>query len=243
VCYRIEQGVAAMGKRLRHVPFDIETSGFTLDAQVTVIGISLPLGYRVLLNTAGRSVPVTPLETRLTDRFSEKIQLTVHDGEAVILDAFAEFLGNTVADREYLLVAYNGERFNGGFDLPFLRTRYATHQQDWPFDGISYADLLPLIQDRFNTTTADDTQNDLVGAYESLIGGPYTTEDPFTDSSEAVVAFESGEFEALLAHNIADVLRTKALASLAKQYCGKSEFSLKSLTPVCRDPALTSSRD
>ena len=232
-----------MGKRLRHIPFDIETSGFTLDAQVTVIGVSLPLGCRMFLNTAGRSVSVTSLETRLADQFEEEIQLTIHDSEADLLDAFGEFLGDTVANREYLLVAYNGERFNGGFDLPFLRTRYATHQQDWPFDGIPYADLLPLIQDRFNTTTADDAQNDLVGAYESLIGGPYTAEDPFADSGEAVTAFETGEFEALLAHNIADVLRTKALASLAKPYCGKSDFSLKSLTPVCRDPALTSSRE
>lgn len=239
----MEQGVVLMGKRLRHVPFDIETSGFARDAQVTVIGISLPLGCRVFVNTGGQPVPVTSLETRLVKRFDSEIQLTSHADEASLLDAFAEFLGNAVADREYLLVAYNGERFNGGFDLPFLRTRYATHQQDWPFDGIPYADLLPLIQDRFNTTTADDAQNDLVGAYESLIGGPYTAEDPFDDSSEAVTAFEAEEYEALLAHNIADVLRTRALASLAKQYCGKSDFKLKSLTPVCRDPALTSSRE
>jgi uncharacterized protein YprB with RNaseH-like and TPR domain len=232
-------GVVVMGTRLRHIPFDIETSGFALDAQVTVIGVALPLGCRVLLNTAGRSASASSLETRLTGRFDEEIQLTIHEDEANLLDAFASFLEETVAAREYLLVAYNGERFNGGFDLPFLRTRYAKHQQDWPFDGIPYADLVPLIRNRFNTTTGDDAQNDLVDAYESLIGGPYTDEDPFADSSKAVPAFESAEFEALLAHNIADVLRTKALASLAKKYCGKSDFSLKSLTPVCRDPALS----
>jgi hypothetical protein len=228
-----------MGTRLTHVAFDIETSGFETDARVTVVGFSLPLGSRVFLNTAGRSVDDERLAGRLTEDFGREIQVRVQPDEAALLDAVGAFLQETVAEREYLLVAYNGERFRGGFDLPFLRTRYALRDREWPFDGIPYADVLPLIQDRFNTTAEGEEHNDLVAAYETLIGGDLTRLDPFEESSEAVDAFERGDFEALLAHNVADVLRTDALSSLAEQFCGKAEFRLKSLTPSARDPDLS----
>lgn len=230
-----------MGTRLTHVSFDIETSGFETNACVTVIGFALPLGCRVLLNTANRSVAGRDLETRLSDTFETEIKLSVHPTETVLLETVATFLEETISPRDYLLVAYNGERFNGGFDLPFLRTRYALQNLEWPFDGIPYADILPLIESRFNTTTEGEEQNNLVKAYETLIDGELSALDPFTDSSEAVDAFETGDFEPLLAHNIADIRRTRALASLAERYCGKSEFKLKSLTPSARDPDLSSS--
>lgn len=230
-----------MGTRLTHVAFDIETSGFETNACVTVIGFSLPLGCRVALNTANRSVAATDLETRLSDTFETEIKLSAHSSEAALLETVATFLKETIAPRDYLLVAYNGERFNGGFDLPFLRTRYALQNLEWPFDGIPYADILPLIQSRFNTTTEGEEQNDLVKAYETLVGGDLSALDPFVESGEAVDAFESGDFEPLLEHNIADIRRTQALASLAERYCGKSEFKLKSLTPSARDPDLSPS--
>lgn len=231
-----------MGTRLTHVPFDIETSGFETAARVTVVGIELPLGARVFLNTAGRTVDQADLETALGEQFDAEVRLSTHESEYALLTAVSEFVEETVAPREYLLVAYNGERFNGGFDLPFLRTRYAQQDLAWPFDGLPYADILPLIQNRFNTTVGNEERNDLVSAYETLIGGDLGDEDPFEESSEAVTAFEAGEFEPLVAHNLADILRTKALAALAERYCGKSEFKLKSLTPSVRDPSLTSSR-
>ncbi|WP_311170865.1 hypothetical protein [Halobellus ordinarius] len=231
-----------MGTRLTHVPFDIETSGFETTACVTVVGFAVPLGSRVFLNTGGRSVDQANLETSLTERIETNVQLSVHESEYALLTAVAEFVAETIAPRDYLLVAYNGERFNGGFDLPFLRTRYSLQDLAWPFDRLPYADILPLIQNRFNTVSEDGTErNDLVTAYEVLIGGELGDVDPFTDSSEAVTAFEAGTFEPLVAHNLADILRTKALAKLAEEYCGKSEFKLKSLTPSARDPSLTSS--
>ncbi|WP_311172328.1 hypothetical protein [Halobellus ordinarius] len=229
-----------MGTRLTHVSFDIETAGFETTDRVTVIGFTVPLGCRVFLNTTGRPVNDTELESTLGDRFETNLQLSTHDDESALLSAVAGFVAETVAPREFLLVAYNGERFNGGFDLPFLRTRYAQQDLAWPFDGLPYADILPLIQDRFNTTVAGDEQNDLVSAYDTLIGGDLGADDPFDESSEAVTAFESGAFESLVAHNLADILRTNALASLAEQYCGTSEFNLKSLTPSVRDPNLSS---
>lgn len=228
-----------MGTRLTHIPFDIETTGFAATASVSVVGFALPLGCQVFVNTADTAVQAERLERRVGARFETEIKLSTHHSEQALLEGIAEFLDNRIADREYLLVAYNGERFRGGFDLPFLRTRYLQNGLQWPFDSIPYADLLPIIKDRFNTTADGDEQNDLVGAYDVLVGGPLTNCDPFVESSEAVAAFEAGEFEALVAHNVADILRTGELASVAEQYCGTSDFDLKSLTPSCRDPNLS----
>ncbi len=229
-----------MSTRLTHVPLDIETAGFDTTAEVTVVGFTLPLGNRIFLNTGGREVDPTNIEAQLTATFETEIQLSAHQTERSLLEGVAEFAAEKLAPRDYLLIAYNGERFNGGFDLPFLRTRYTLQDHKWPFDGLPYADLLPVIQNRFNTSIDGEEQNGLVSAYDTLVGGNLTKCDPFDESEEAVIAFETGAFEQLLAHNLADILRTKALASLAEQYCGKSEFNLKSLTPSARDPDLTS---
>lgn len=231
-----------MGTRLTHVAFDIETSGFAATDIVTVAGLSLPLGSRLFLNTAGATVQTQDLSQNLAETFDRQVQLSSHVDERELLQALDEFIGDSVTDSEYLLIAYNGERFTGGFDLPFLRTRYACQELQWPFDGLPYADLLPLIEKRFNTVTGGDEQNDLVGAYDTLIDGDLSTHDPFNDSSAAASAFDAGEFKPLLTHNLADILRTQKLAGLAQQYCGTSEFSVKSLTPSIRDPSLEPTR-
>lgn len=229
-----------MGTRLTHVPFDIETTGFDTTARVTVVGFALPLGCRVFLNTGGKPAAVSTLDTELAERFNTEIQLTAHEDESALLTAMTAFVEESIAPREFLLVAYNGDRFNGGFDLPFLRSRFALQDQQWPFDRIPYADIYPLIKDRFNTSADGEEGNDLVTAYDLLTDGDLSAVDPFDESSAAVRAFRTGDFESLLTHNVADILRTKALASLAERFCGKSEFRLKSLTPSARDPDLSS---
>lgn len=87
-----------------------------------------------------------------------------------------------------------------------------------------YADMLDVV-DRFDT---NDTR-ELVGVYDQLIGGE--TCDPFKDSEAAVEAFENGEWEALLRHNLADIHRTRELAVLAGDYVPKSDFRMKNLAP------------
>jgi hypothetical protein len=81
------------------------------------------------------------------------------------------------------------------------------------------------IVDRFNT----DDVRDLVGVYNQLIGGE--TCDPFDESSEAVDAFENGDWEALLCHNLADIRRTRSIACLAGEYVPQSVFRMKNLDP------------
>lgn len=227
-----------MGIRLTQVPVDIETTGFDADAHVTVVGFALPLGGRVFLQTADRSVTAPEMEAALEAAFETTVTLSTHADERALLEAVSTFVADSIAPRDYLLVAYNGERARDGFDLPFLRTRFATREKRWPFDGVAYTDLLPVIARRFNTTIEGAEDATLERVYEVLVGGPLSDHDPFEDGAAAPAAFEDGAFEALLRHNVADVLRTQALGALAERYCGRSEFRLKSLTPVVRDPAL-----
>lgn len=229
-----------MGTRLTPVALDIETTGFELTEQVTVCGFSLPMGCRVFCYTGGQSAEQNILEESLEASFDVTINVTTHETESALLQAVTAFSEESLRPREYMLVAYNGEVHRGGFDLPFLRTRYVQSGVDWPFDDLPYADLMPIFQNRFNTQSDGTDRNDLEGVYETLIGGGLTEKDPFETSESAVTAFEDGRFESLLAHNISDILRTDKLAKLAQQFCAKSEFQLKSLTPTSRDPSLGS---
>ncbi|GAB7009048.1 hypothetical protein [Halorubrum trueperi] len=215
---------------LRQVPFDIETTGFDAGDVVTVVGFAVPLGVRVFVNTGGRAAPSI-------DEVGGDVvvKVSTHSSEHGLLAAVAEFVQGRFRDADVLLVAYNGERWRGGFDLPFLRTRFARLDLPWPFTDVPYADVLPLVTKRFNTTVDGDAHNDLDTAYDVLCGGEYGELDPFAESAEAVTAFEEARFAALAAHNVADVLRTRDLGRLAERYCAKSEFDVKSLTPTQTD--------
>lgn len=228
-----------MGTRLTPIAFDIETTGFRADAVVTTVGFALPLGCRVFLNSGDQPVETAELESQLAATFDTAIELSTHPSERGLLEAVTDYAEASLTPKDYLLVAYNGERYRSGFDLPFLRTRYALLGVAWPFVDLPYADVMPIFQNRFNTTTDDESGDDLEHTYETLVDGEVTDLDPFDDSGEAVAAFEDGEFETLLQHNVADVLRTAALAEVAEQYCGKSDFRLKSLTPTVQDSSLS----
>ncbi|WP_277543670.1 ribonuclease H-like domain-containing protein [Haloarcula laminariae] len=211
---------------LKTVAFDIETTGFATTDQLTVIGFDAAISSRVFLNTGEQTSP-SQLEQRLNEELETPITLSVHDSEAALLEAMTAFVDATIADQECKLVAYNGDTWNGGFDLPFLRTRLTAHDLGWPFAELPYVEVLDVFESRFNTT--EDT---LDGVYEELIGTGLSDVDPFTDSAAAVTAWENGNFEQLVLHNIADIRRTRALMELAERYCSKSDFSMKSLDPV-----------
>lgn len=218
---------------LELVAFDIETTGFDSDDVVTVLGVALPLGCRVFCNTGGRHAD--GVEVRVRDRASQHVRVSLHDSESATVEAFAAFASERLWGEDVLLVAYNGEQWRSGFDLPFLRTRLAALDAEWLFRDLPYADLLPVITNRFNTTVDGEAQQDLAGAYDVLIDGDVSEIDPFDESREAVDAYEDGRFADLVLHNVADVLRTQALGRLAERYCSKSDFRLKSLTPTTHD--------
>ncbi|WP_348609730.1 hypothetical protein [Halobaculum rarum] len=215
---------------LEQVAFDIETTGFDVDDEVTVVGFAVPMGVRVFVQTDGRAA--TGVEGAVEEATETLVNVSTHPSEHELLTAVVGFVEERLSGEDVLLVAYNGERWNGGFDLPFLRTRYAQLDVAWPFVEVPYADVLPLVTDRFNTTVDDDEHNGLVTAYDVLCDGAYSNVDPFTDSAEAVTAFDDGRFAELVLHNVADVLRTRALGQVTERYCSKSEFKVKSLTPT-----------
>jgi hypothetical protein len=215
---------------LEQVAFDIETTGFNAVDVVTTVGFAVPMGVRVFLQTDGHDTP--GIESRVDSAVPETlVNMSMHPGERALLVAVSEYVAERVRD-DMLLVAYNGETWSGGFDVPFLRTRYAERDLAWPFVDVPYADVMPLVTDRFNTTVDGTEQGGLVTAYDVLCGGSYGELDPFDDSAEAVAAFEDGRFAELVLHNVADVLRTRALGRVAERYCSKSEFKVKSLTPT-----------
>jgi len=211
---------------LTTIAFDIETTGFETDDELTVIGFDSSVSSRVLLNIDGTAPPAA-LAARLNDTLETPVQLSVLDSEQALLHELATFVTSTLTQRDAKLVAYNGERWNGGFDLPFLRTRLCTHGLEWPFGTLPYVDVMDVFETRFNTS--EDT---LSGVYEELIGAGLNELDPFTNSSEAVTAWKEGTYEPLIIHNVADIRRTRALMELAERYCSKSDFSMKSLEPV-----------
>ena len=200
-----------MSDVLEQVAFDIETTGFDVDDVVTVVGFALPLGARVFCQTAGRASDA--VEEDVQDRVEQHVIVSVHDSEAALLEAVAEFVAMRLRDDDVLLVAFNGETWNGGFDVP-------------------YADVFPLMQKLFNTRVDGESNSDLVTAYDVLCDGDLGALDPFDDSAEAVTAFEDGCFTEIILHNVADVLRTAALGRLAERYCSRSDFNVKSLTPT-----------
>jgi len=210
---------------LTTIAFDIETTGFQAGDELTVVGFDSAVSSRVFLHTG--TTPEAGLADRLSDALQTPVQLSLHDNEQELLNELATFVTSTLTQRDAKLVAYNGERWNGGFDLPFLRTRLCTYGLEWPFGTLPYVDVMDVFETRFNTS--EDT---LSGVYEELIGAGLNDLDPFTDSSEAVTAWEEGAYEPLIIHNVADIRRTRALMELAERYCSKSDFSMKSLEPI-----------
>lgn len=221
-----------MGGVLEPVAFDIETTGFDVRDEVTAAGFALPMGVRVFVQT---DQPGESVAAAVPDRVDAHVNVSVHESEAELLDALAGFVIEQVCGQDRLLVAFNGETLRGGFDVPFLRSRYARYGQPWPFVDVPYADVYPLVKKLFNTTVGGEACNDLVSAYDALCDGDVSTSDPFAESAEAVEAFEDGRMADVAVHNAVDVLRTQALARLAQRYCSKADFDVKSLTPVMQD--------
>lgn len=208
---------------LAPVAFDIETSGFERESVITVGGFAGELENWLVLNTGGRDAERDQLVQKLSARTDRSVSLRIVSDEAALLKALTRYADNQLVNGTYL-TAYNGETWNGGFDLPFLRSACHRNGVAWPFDDLAYADTMEAIQ-RFDT---GDT-GDLVGVYERLIGED--TCDPFEDSGQAVDAWEQGDWLPLLKHNLADIERTRELAVLAGEYVPKSDFSMKNLAP------------
>ena len=209
---------------LQPIAFDIETSGLDDSAVLTVVGLAHSLGEVLILNTAGRSANSEQLENALRTESVGDIDVLLADDEEALLGILHRIAHNRLDDDKHYLTAYNGETWNGGFDLPFVRTACISHDLDWPFPDMAYADVFGFI-DRFNT----NDEKGLVEVYNELIGKESC--DPFEDSRTAIDAFDAGDWEPLLLHNLADIQRTRELAIIASEYVPQSDFNMKNLSP------------
>jgi len=211
---------------------DIETTGVEPDDRITVLGIDLPMGSCLFLNTGGKEYADATTE-RINDSVDRVVHVTAENSEQATLEAFHAFArerfsqdSHGTESDEFKFAAYNGETWNGGFDLPFIRTRCQEHDMSWPLCG-PYIDVYEVISKRFNVS-----KKDLETTYGQLVGGGLNATDPFDDSGEAVESWEAGDFEPLLRHNLADIRRTRELVTVAERYCSTSHFSMRSLDPI-----------
>ena len=58
------------------VAFDIETTGFDVDNQLTVVGFDTDVGSRIFLNTDGRAPP-SNLEVRVNEGLLSSVPISV----------------------------------------------------------------------------------------------------------------------------------------------------------------------
>lgn len=203
-----------------NVALDIETGGFAADQRVTVVGLLPPDRHaHLIVNTGDREPRCTGIVDRVEVASGHPASLTVTDGERGLLEALAAAVFERVDRTANRLVAFNGDTWQGGFDLPFLRTRCGRLDVEWPLDGYTFTDLYPLVKKGFNTASDDESRggNDLVTAHRRLCA-PAVEFDPLADSAAAVDCYRSGNFESLVLHNLSDLHRTLDLAQLACRY-------------------------
>lgn len=203
---------------------DIETTGFDYDAKISVIGVAAPIGNWIVVNTEGRTVNEPDLLKAVTKRSSQTVHLDFVDTEAGLLHSIGEWVTDHIDGSKHYLTAFNGETWNGGFDLPMLRRKCIQHDVDWPFLNIPYADTMTML-DPIDTCG----RSDLEGTYDILVGTDNC--DPFDSSEEAIEAFDKGQWVDLCLHNLADIRRTLTLARIAERYVAKNDFRMKNLTP------------
>jgi uncharacterized protein YprB with RNaseH-like and TPR domain len=215
---------------MKTAAFDIETTGTAPDDRITVLGVDIPMGSRLFLNTGGREYD-NSVGKSLHANFPRVVSVTPCSSEGALLAAVRKFALERFGrsnrdDDEFKFAAYNGETWRGGFDLPFIRTRCRQHDIEWPLQG-PYIDAMSVVGNHFNVSGKS-----LATTYGELVDEGLNDRDPFADSGAAVKHWRDGEFEPLLQHNLVDIRRTRRLVAVAERYCSSSHFSMRSLDPI-----------
>lgn len=233
-----------------HVAWDIETTGFNWNDEITVSGFWFPAGHAtLLLNAEVTTIDSTEYEKRL-EAIRDGLDVRVHvsEDEHDLLHAMHDVVFEDFESNYNRLIAFNADSWQGGFDLPFLRTRCLAHDYQWVFEDLEFADLWEPIKKRINTTNTDfDTSTDvnsLTGSHNIIFDQhsaaalgdepdypayrdlPY---DPFTDSSSAVYSYHHSKYLPVLQHNLADVHRTWELGKIVRQYVSSKDITTKKL--------------
>jgi hypothetical protein len=73
------------------------------------------------------------------------------------------FVGERLRDEDVLLVGYNAEAWQGGFDLPFPRSRYAAQDVPWLFqaEAVDTATASSTLDQARETDSVPDSSHSL----------------------------------------------------------------------------------
>jgi hypothetical protein len=86
------------------IAFDIETTGFAVDDQLTVVGFDADIGARIFLNTGGRSCS-PDLKPRVNEERNHSVSVSVVETEQVLLNKMNSFVPlSRVLQRRNILI-------------------------------------------------------------------------------------------------------------------------------------------
>lgn len=217
-----------MGKT--NIAWNLETTGFSaVSGQITATGFArpqtddTPQSITLYLNTDGRADEVDA--SLLRDCLSEhsgydNVALSIYDSERELLDAMDSYADN-MEFRTERLVTYNGEKWTGGFALPFTRTRCVSQETGWIFENVPHLDLSESIQKRFNTQVSSlgtMTADELRSFAEFLdVPTEYVTAQAETDALRSRInetGFSQHDLEAWAGQGVDRELPTGSLDTL-----------------------------
>lgn len=132
--------------------FDIETTGFAASDTLTTLTLESDGLYRIWVNGESGDVDYDAVTEEIEQESGENIRLLVAENAEDLLTSVRAFVEENF-DAQDILVAYNGETWNSGFDLQFLRTACLQNGVEWVFKGVRYLDIYPVFgkKNRFNT--------------------------------------------------------------------------------------------
>jgi hypothetical protein len=85
-------------------------------------------------------------------------------------------------------------------------------------ENIDASDIRAFAEENFDKDLSYPVDNSQENLYERFGGKPLDY-DTFDDSAEAITAWENGDYESLLAHNLADVEMTTFLTERLLDVC------------------------
>ena len=149
-----------MMRRDKYVAFDIETTGLAADNDRIV-------SYCLLSESESVGMCCECTEEEMLEQLSVDVESA---------------LGGKI------LVTFNGDNWSGGFDIPFLRTRYVINDMVdmYPFGGVKHIDLMPVLQKKFNTAMVKEASLDDLSAAQCKKLVQMCSIRPFTTKAENV---------------------------------------------------------
>lgn len=213
-----------------NVAWSLETTGFSAqNCQITASGFYRPRTEKspeevtLYLNADGQAdeIDTSFLTRALSDQTGyDTLSVSVFDSDHGILEAMERYT-KAMDYRRERLVTYNGEKWTGGFALPFTRTRCLQQGTGWIFDNVPHFDLSESIQKRFNTQVMglDTMSSEELQSFAEFLGLTSGTihSDPDTDTLRTRIneeGFSEHDLEAWAANDDAREVPSMSLETL-----------------------------